>query len=49
LLDQIGVPDNLRNYQGLQSQWYQKLVEDGFVLSPPKPLFPRLELAEADA
>ena len=49
LLDQIGVPNELRNYQGLRSQWYEALVKGGFVLSPPKPLFPRLELVETDA
>ncbi|GLV27483.1 methionine--tRNA ligase [Sphingobium sp. TomTYG75] len=49
LLDQIGVPPSARNYHGLRSQWYQTLVEQGFTLSAPKPLFPRLELTEADA
>jgi methionyl-tRNA synthetase len=48
LLDQIGIPSEVRSYQGLRTQWYEKLVRSGFTLSPPKPLFPRLELTEAE-
>ena len=48
LLDQMGVPVTARNYDRARS-WYPALVESGFTLSPPKPLFPRLELTEADA
>ncbi|PNQ03850.1 methionine--tRNA ligase [Sphingobium sp. SA916] len=49
LLDQLGIPPNIRNYQGLRSQWYQALVEQSFTLTPPKPLFPRLELPVEEA
>jgi methionyl-tRNA synthetase len=49
LLDQMGVPANVRSYEGLASDWYADLSVSGFTLSPPKPLFPRLELAEEGA
>jgi methionyl-tRNA synthetase len=49
LLDQMGVPANARSYDGLASDWYADLAASGFTLSPPKPLFPRLELAEEGA
>lgn len=44
LLDQMGVPAARRSYEGLAGSWYGALVLSGFTLSPPKPLFPRLEL-----
>ncbi|HEX7871367.1 MAG TPA: methionine--tRNA ligase [Sphingobium sp.] len=44
LLDQMGVPADVRNYAGLADDWYAGLQDSGFTLSPPKPLFPRLEL-----
>lgn len=48
LLDQMGVPVDVRTYAGLTGNWYADLVASGFTLAPPKPLFPRLELpAEA--
>lgn len=43
LLDQMGVPDGDRTYAAL-GDWYERLRACGFTLSPPKPLFPRLEL-----
>jgi methionyl-tRNA synthetase len=50
LLDQMGIPDDVRNYTGLKSNWYHALRASGFVLTPPKPLFPRLDMpTEADA
>ena len=49
LLDQMGVPENIRTYEGLVTNWYADLVATGFILSPPKPLFPRLELREDEA
>ncbi len=49
LLDQVGVPEASRTYDGLKSYWYTDLRATGFTLSAPKPLFPRLELSEADA
>ncbi|RXR26511.1 methionine--tRNA ligase [Sphingobium fluviale] len=48
LLDQLGVADKDRTYSELERGWYRRLVESGFTLAPPKPLFPRLELP-ADA
>ena len=48
LLDQMGVPASARTYAALAADWYGALRVDGFTLTPPKPLFPRLELpAEA--
>lgn len=44
LLDQLGVGDKDRTYSELGRDWYKRLVESGFTLSLPKPLFPRLEL-----
>lgn len=44
LLDQMGVPADARNYQALGGDWYGVLCASGFKLSPPRPLFPRLEL-----
>jgi methionyl-tRNA synthetase len=49
LLDQMGVPADARTHEAIDADWYLGLCATGFVLSPPKPLFPRLELAEADA
>ncbi|RVT40708.1 methionine--tRNA ligase [Sphingobium algorifonticola] len=49
LLDQMGVPEDRRGYGTIEGDWYSSLMRDGFTLSPPKPLFPRLELTEADA
>ena len=48
LLDQLGVGDKDRTYSELARDWYKRLVESGFTLSPPKPLFPRLELPTDD-
>ncbi|WP_336961287.1 methionine--tRNA ligase [Sphingobium aquiterrae] len=47
LLDQMGIVG--RGADALTSPWYAGLVASGFVLQPPKPLFPRLELPEADS
>ena len=49
LLDQMGVPEASRTYDAIGSSFYADLRATGFTLSPPKPLFPRLELSEADA
>lgn len=49
LLEQMGVSGEGRTYAAIGSDWYAGLREGGFTLSPPKPLFPRLELTEADA
>ncbi len=50
LLDQMGVPKGSRDYAAIQTGgWYGALANSGFVLEPPRPLFPRLELPEAAA
>lgn len=48
LLDQMGVAGEGRTYSAVGTDWYATLRSSGFTLSPPKPLFPRLELTEAD-
>jgi methionyl-tRNA synthetase len=50
LLDQLGIPADERGYAALSdTQWFNRLVASGFTVSPPTPLFPRLELmAEAE-
>lgn len=49
LLDQMGVPQANRTYGAIGSSAYADLRASGFTLGAPKPLFPRLELTEADA
>lgn len=49
LLDQMGVPQTSRTYEAIGSNTYADLRASGFTLAAPKPLFPRLELTEADA
>ncbi|MFM5948650.1 MAG: methionine--tRNA ligase [Novosphingobium sp.] len=49
LLDQMGIPSELRNYQAIQSHWYSPLAESDFRLSQPVGVFPRLELPAEDA
>jgi methionyl-tRNA synthetase len=44
LLDMLGVPENLRNLEGIRSHWYSPLAESDYQLAAPTPLFPRLEL-----
>ena len=48
LLDHMGVPDDARGFAAIGGHWYSSLAESGFVLAAPKPLFPRLELTEAE-
>ncbi|QUL38699.1 methionine--tRNA ligase [Erythrobacter sp. JK5] len=48
LLDQLGIPDSERSFADLaDSEWYTRLVESGFAVGKPTPIFPRLELPEA--
>ena len=49
LLDQMGVPEEERGFATLADTGrYARLAASGFVLAPPAPIFPRLELpAEA--
>ncbi len=49
LLDHMGVPADARSYDAVGNPWYSTLAESDFLLAPPSPLFPRLELTEADA
>ncbi|EQA97622.1 methionine--tRNA ligase [Sphingobium baderi] len=49
LLDQMGISDDARDYAAIVADRYADLRASGFTLSPPKPLFPRLELTETDA
>ena len=44
LLDQMGIPDKVRNFENIGSHWYSPLAESDFRLEQPKGLFPRLEL-----
>jgi methionyl-tRNA synthetase len=45
ILDQMGVAPNERDYAALKDAgWFAKLAETGFVISQPKPAFPRLEM-----
>jgi methionyl-tRNA synthetase len=44
LLDQMGVPDHVRNFVAIGSDWYTALANGEFRLSQPQGLFPRLEL-----
>lgn len=49
LLDQMGIGSDQRSYALIGSDFYAALRASGFTLSPPRPLFPRLELVEAEA
>ncbi len=50
LLDQLGIPEDERSYAALEDRnWFIRHVENGFVVSKPTPIFPRLELPEEDA
>ena len=49
LLDQMGLLAEQRGYAIIGGDWYDTLRASGFTLAAPKPLFPRLELTEADA
>ncbi|MBD2841775.1 methionine--tRNA ligase [Erythrobacter rubeus] len=47
LLDQLGIPENERRIDAIPDpDWYNRLVETGFTVSKPTPIFPRLELPE---
>jgi len=49
LLDAMGIDPALRTFTPIGSHWYSPLAESDFVLEKPEGIFPRLELAEADA
>ena len=46
LLDQMGIPEEIRTYSGIQTHWYSPLAESSFRLDQPQGLFPRLELSD---
>ena len=48
LLDQMGIDADTRGYELIGSDFYAAQRASGFALSPPKPLFPRLELVETE-
>ncbi len=49
LLDTLGVPEGLRNLEGIRSHWYSPLAESDYQIVAPTPLFPRLELPAEEA
>jgi methionyl-tRNA synthetase len=50
LLDQLGIPAEERDYAALaDAHWFSRLVQSGFTVDRPTPIFPRLELPEATA
>jgi methionyl-tRNA synthetase len=49
LLDQMGVPQDVRTFTGIGSHWYSPLAESDFRMAAPQGLFPRLELPAEDA
>ena len=50
LLDQMGVAADERDFAAIESQgWYDALRASGYKVVQPVPLFPRLELEEAEA
>jgi methionyl-tRNA synthetase len=50
LLDQLGIPGNERSYGDLPDpDWYNRLVDAGFTVGKPTPIFPRLEMPEEEA
>jgi methionyl-tRNA synthetase len=48
LLDTMGIAPAYRTYAGVREHWYSPLADGDFRIIAPKPLFPRLELPEAD-
>ena len=49
LLDQMGIPDDVRNFANAGSRWYSPLAESHYRIVQPQGLFPRLELPIDDA
>lgn len=50
LLEQIGISEDERGYGNLSDDaWYDRLVEAGFAVGKPTPIFPRLELPEEES
>ena len=50
LLDMLGIAEDARSFEDLADEgWYGALIRTGYRVDLPKPLFPRLELPEADS
>lgn len=49
LLDQMGIPADVRTFAAAGSHWYSPLAESDFRIAPPQPLFPRLEMPSEDS
>lgn len=50
LLDQLGIAEDQRSFAALaDTDWFDRLASSGFIVSPPTPLFPRLELPADEA
>ena len=49
LLTMLGIAENARSYEDLADEgWYGALIATGYRVPKPDPLFPRLELPEAE-
>jgi methionyl-tRNA synthetase len=48
LLDQMGVPNDVRSFSGIGSHWFSELAESDFRMAAPQGLFPRLQLPAED-
>ena len=45
----LGIAEDARTFEDLADEgWYGALVRTGYRVAPPSPLFPRLELPEAE-
>ena len=50
LLDQMGIATDARDYAEIgNADWFETLVESGFVVGQPTGVFPRLEMPDAEA
>jgi len=50
LLDQMGVAAGARDFAAIEDQsWYDALRTAGYKVAQPVPLFPRLDVEQADA
>ncbi|MEM6909577.1 MAG: methionine--tRNA ligase [Pseudomonadota bacterium] len=48
LLDQLGIPPGERSIHTIgDPDWYNRLVDSGYSVEKPTPIFPRLELSES--
>lgn len=49
ILDMLGIPADARSFAHLETDWFSELVDAGYTLEPPVPIFPRLEMPESEA